>query len=318
MPGTSSIPEPILRSKADPAFSVNDFATLCGLPPLLVLAWAVPERFWPRIGRVCAPLAARMLPAELGPGLRAARQSLREQGTAATTEAVLDELGAGKVHALLQLLRDYRPGRWKPDLRLVGFDHVAAAHRRGRGAVLWVAKSIYGDLVAKMAFHRAGLAVSHLSRATHGFSGSRFGRRYLNRVQTAAEDRYLRQRVLLSHNGAAAALELLAAGLRGNGVVSITANDQSRRPVVAPFLGRSLALAPGAAVLAHRTGATLLPAFAFRDESGVLTVTVGPPVAVAHDAARETAVADAAREYATRLEPYVLRYPGQWLGWAVS
>ncbi len=43
-----------------------------------------------------------------------------------------------------------------------------------------------------MAFHRAGLAVSHLSRASHGFSGSRLGVRVLNPIHTKVEDRYLR------------------------------------------------------------------------------------------------------------------------------
>jgi hypothetical protein len=32
-------------------------------------------------------------------------------------------------------------------------------------------------------------------------------------------------------------------------------------------------------------------------------------------APREAAVADTVRRYAAVLEPYVLRYPGQWLGW---
>ena len=259
-----------------------------------------------------------MLAAELRPGLRAAQRPLRLGGAVATADAVLAELGAQKIHALLQLLRDYRPGGWRPDLRSVGFEHVEAARRRGRGAVLWVAKSVYGDLVAKVAFHRAGFAVSHLSRASHGFSASRFGRRYLNRVQTAAEDRYLGERVSLSRDGATAALELLAARLRDTGIVTVTANDQARRPLAVPFLGGRLALAPGAPLLAHRTGAALLPAFAFRDEAGALTVTVEPPIAVACDAERNTAVADAAREYAARLEPYALEFPGQWLGWSAS
>jgi lauroyl/myristoyl acyltransferase len=217
--------------------------------------------------------------------------------------------------AFLQVLRSHRFDRWVPAVRLAGFDRIERALQAGRGVVLWVAHAFHGHLAAKVAFRKAGLSVSHLSRPTHGFSSSRFGIGYLNRIQTAVEDRYLAERILLPLEGQNAALNLLVRRLRANGVVSITAQRGTGRTVDAPFLGGSLALAPGAPALADMTGATLLPVFAFRDESGVVEVTVEPPIEIRSGAPREAAVAHAVRSYAAVLEPYVLRHPGQWLGW---
>ncbi len=166
-----------------------------------------------------------------------------------------------------------------------------------------------------MAFRKEGLSVSHLSTPTHGFSSSRFGIRYLNRLQTVAEDRHLAERILLPVEGQNAALKVVVRRLRTNRVVSITAQRGTGRTVDAPFLDGTLTLAPGAPALAYMTGATLLPVFAFRDEGGVIDVTVEPPIDVADGAPREVSVAEAVRAYGRMLEPYVLRYPGQWLGW---
>lgn len=194
------------------------------------------------------------------------------------------------------------------------FERVDAALRAGRGALLWVAHGFHGHLGAKVGFARAGLTVSHLSRATHGFSESRFGIRVLNRIQTVVEDRYLGERILIPSRGKAP-LDLLARRLGANGIVSITAQRGTGRTVEVPFLDGRLRLAGGAPALAHKTGAALLPVFAFRNPACIVEVVVEPPIGVDGRLSREQAVARAVRDYAPTLERYVLRYPGQWLGW---
>jgi hypothetical protein len=151
------------------------------------------------------------------------------------------DMVAEGILGFLQVLKCYRPGRWQPRVAPANFEHVDAALRAGRGVLLWVAHGFHGHLGAKVGFASAGLAVSHLSRATHGFSDSRFGMRVLNRIQTMVEDRYLCERILIPSQGRAP-LDLLARRLGANGVVSITAQRGTGRTVEVPFFDGSLRL----------------------------------------------------------------------------
>lgn len=308
--------EPASGAAAEPVFAAADLATLLGLPFLLTLSWLLPERWWPGFARAVAPLAGPMVA-----GDRAALPAIiaRTIGARASRpdspEAILTGLAAEQVLLQLQLLRGHRPGGWNPEIRLEGREHVAAARERGQGAILWIAFTVHADLAAKMAFHQAGFEVHHLSRPSHGFSASRFGVRFLNPIHTRIEDRFLGARVTLAPNDARPALEALARHLRGNGVVSVTARADAKRPAAVPFLDGEIKLAPGAVILARRTGAALLPTFAYREPSGVLKVTVEAPLEVPKGGPGSAAVDAAARGYAEVLAPYALAHAGQWKGW---
>ncbi|MDP6705011.1 MAG: hypothetical protein QF893_01605 [Alphaproteobacteria bacterium] len=299
-----------------PGFAASDLATLLGLPFLLTLSWLLPERWWPGFARAVAPLAGPMVagdPAAL-PAI-IARTIGERASRPASPEAILSGLAAEQVLLQLQLLRGYRPGGWRPEIGLVGRDHVEAARERGQGAILWIAFMVHGDLAAKMAFHRAGFEVHHLSRPSHGFSASRFGIRFLNPIHTRIEDRFLGARVTLAPNDARPALEALARHLRGNAVVSVTARRDAKRPAAVPFLDGEIKLAPGAVILARRTGAALLPTFAFREPSGALKVAIEAPLEVPQEGPGSEAVEAVARRYAEVLAPYALAHAGQWKGW---
>jgi lauroyl/myristoyl acyltransferase len=306
---------PPVASKSGPLVSSSDLAVLFSLPLLFAVSWLLPEGLWRRFCRAAGPLAAPMLAGDRAALLATMRRTLGDRLSERPGDSILNELAGEQVLTILQLLRDYRPGGWRPEIRLAGLAHLEAALARGRGAILWVGFTVYGDLVAKMAFHRARLAVSHLSRASHGFSGTRFGLRVLNPIQTAVEDRYLGERVLLAPSGAGAALNALAARLADNRVVTFTVHRNARRPMVVPFLDGEIVLAPGATLLAHKTGAALLPVFAVRDRAGGHDVTIEAPLEVPRDLAKHEVAQGVGRDYARRLEPRVLAHPGQWRGW---
>jgi lauroyl/myristoyl acyltransferase len=222
-------------------------------------------------------------------------------------------MGAEGIFTFFQVLKCHRPDGWEPAVRIAGFEHVHAALALGRGVVLWVSHAFHGHLAAKIGFRRAGLDVVHLSTPAHGFSTTKFGVRYLNRMQTRIEDRYIGERVMLPLQGQNAALQTLVKRLKANKVVSITGQRGTGRTIDTGFLDGVLPLAPGAPTLAAITGAALLPVFAFRAADGVIDVSVEPEIPLA--GAREQAVIGAVQDFATRSEPYVLRTPGQWLSW---
>lgn len=298
-----------------PAFSSTDLSVLAGLPFLAALAHCVPERRWPAIGRALSPLAVSDLTSDPKSAAALIRQTLGARLPELSGRDILRGMAAEGIVTFLQVLRSYPRGRWKPETRTANFEYIRAAQAAGRGVVLWVAHAFHGHLASKIAFHGAGLKVTHLSHPTHGFSSSRFGIRYLNPLQTAVEDPYIAERVLLPLAGQNTALNVLARRLRANGIVSITGQRGRAKIVEAPFLDGTIKLAPGAPALGQMTGAAVVPVFAFRGESGAIEVTAEPAIEITADAPREAAVAQAVQSYARLLESYVLRYPKQWLGW---
>lgn len=305
----------------DPGGSVpwlykKDIFIALGLPPLAAISWIAPPQAWRGLARRFAPLYA---PGR-GAGSRARllerieRTYAPGQGTP-WLEAALEQIGEEEILALIETLREYRPGGWAPEIELSGQARLEAALARGKGAVLWIGHFVHAALIPKMAFHRAGFPLAHLSHPRHGFSKSWMGVHLLNPVKRVVEDRYLRARVMLEPGGPAAAMADLAVRLSENGVVSILGTGAARRPSSAPFLGGEIKLATGAPRLAYTSGAALLPVIPVRTGCGGFSVVVEPAIAVDPSLPRQDAVESAVRAYAKVLERHVTAYPGQWQGW---
>jgi len=301
-----------------PSFAGTDLGVLVGAPVFTLPAWLLPERAWPAIARALSPMAIGDLTKDPTSTEAAIRKTLGARPPDLAAQTILRDMGAEGIFTFFQVLKCYRPDGWEPTLRIAGFEHVHAALGTGRGAVLWVSHAFHGHLGAKIGFRRAGLEVVHLSTPAHGFSGSKFGVRYLNRMQTRIEDRYIAERVMLplpgqTSGGRNTAVQTLAKRLKANKVISITGQRGTGRTVEATFLNGILPLAPGAPALAQMTGAKLLPVFAFRAADGAIEVTVEPEIEM--EGPREAAIAGAVQAFADRSVPHVLRTPGQWLSW---
>ena len=223
---------------------------------------------------------------------------------APSARAVVGELITEDIQSLIELLRVYRPGGWTPPIDLTGGEHLKTVVADGRGVILWVGHFVHSDLVAKIAFHRAGVAVHHLSHRRHGFSSSRLGMAWLNRVKTAAEDRFLGARVLIDPQRPASAMKTLHSHLKDNQVISISVRGAKENSHSVAFLHGEISIAGGAARLARASGAALLPVVPVRNDRGGFTVHVEAPLDPG----------DAELAYGQRLERQVLAHPGQWLG----
>ena len=303
------------RARAADWITGTDLLVLAGIAVLTPVAWLVPERAWHRL---TGALAAGAMTAGMASGRRLARRIVRffDGRPPVPGHEIAASALSHYIDATLLVLRAHRPGGWRPAIDLLGAEHLQAALERGRGAILWVGFFQYYSLVSKIALHRAGVAVSHLSHPRHGFSGSRFGVGVLNRLYTSIEDRYLRARVNLSLETPLPAMRTLARRLEANGAVSITAREAASRPAVVPFLAGAIPLATGAPDLAYMTGAALLPLHTVWKPDGGFTVIIEPPIVLPDDALDRRASSEtAARLYAERLEAVVRRHPDQWRGW---
>src|SRR5690606_19031557 len=113
----------------------------------------------------------------------------------------------------------------------------------GKGAILWVAPTSFGPAMTKIAIHREGIPLWHLSRPSHGFSNTAFGRTFLNPIRTSVENRQLAGRIVIRDGDVRTALEEIEQRLRENKAVSITMGTEARAVSTVPFLHGTLTVA---------------------------------------------------------------------------
>ena len=289
-----------MRTRVRTTGSTNVFdAVVAGV--LAPIAWLLPERLWAPLGR-----AASIAVTRLRPGVTRARSAML---ASVLDGRVIDrsllrlqvDIMTAAIEERCQLLRARRPGGWRPRLRLVGEQHLERALAKGHGAVLWVCPFAYSDLVTKMALHRAGFAVTHLSAVSPD--------RWLH---TAVETRYLKERIVAPADGSLSYLPVLEARLEANGLVAIRAGEG---PVEVDFLGGSIGMASGPASLAVATEAALLPVLVVPGEAGGFDVVIEPPLVAAPGLTRPATPRHLAARYAARLESCVLAHPHLWGRW---
>jgi lauroyl/myristoyl acyltransferase len=279
-----------------------------------LLAWILPERAWWPLSRLFGRVNAAFHPA------RTRKES--EEVNAVLPATLLDrghaiavENWANRFEERFHYMRAWRPGGWEPEIEILGREHVAAALTNGHGLILWAGNFSFNDLIAKMAWHRLGLAVKHFSRPIHGFSTTRFGVRYLNAVRRGIEDRYLGERVMAEEHETQAALRHLRDYLGANGAISITVGNRGRHKASASFLKGRITLATGPLAMSRTSGAPLLPVSTLRLAPSRFEVSIGRPVELPNGADGNPDYAAAVQAYADWVTPFVLRDPGQWRGW---
>ena len=303
------------RDGVTPFISSGDFLILAGFPFVALSSWFMSESAWHSISRKVASYWGGILSRSPEDIRARVSQVVGHFTFPATPSEISNELVANEIETLFQTMGSYGPSRWCPTIDISGEDHLKAALADGKGAILWDSHFFFASLITKIGLHSAGYALHHLSRREHGFSSTVFGMRVLNPIRTSLERRYLADRVVFPFDDPGSALKVLAERLKRNAVVSITVRGNSNRPIRVPFFDDWLAIAPGAPVLASKTGAALIPVFTVRLASGRYQIKLGPAIEASPDHSREESIRAAARSYAQQLEPHVLAYPGQWIDW---
>jgi lauroyl/myristoyl acyltransferase len=280
-----------------------------------VLAWALPQSVWWPLSRLFGQVNAVTHPQRTRNERAQIAAALRGTPAASNAHRVPVENWANRYEERFQYMRAWRPGGWEPAIIILGAEHVSAALDKGHGIIFWAGNFSFNDLIAKIAWRRLGLAVSHFSRPIHGFSTTRFGVRYLNAVRRGIEDRYLGERLMTEEHETQIAMQRLRERLKANGAISITVGNKGRQTVAANFLGGRAILATGPLAMGRATGAAVLPVSTLRLAPGKFEVTIGAPIVVPEDADGKLDYAAAVQAYADWVTPFVLRDLGQWRGW---
>jgi KDO2-lipid IV(A) lauroyltransferase len=99
-------------------------------------------------------------------------------------------------------------------------------------------------------------------------------------------------------------------GLRNNKLVAILGDrDFSNSGYLMNFLGKTKRIPRGPAVLAIRTGASIVPCFVVREGLSNLTLECFPPIKVN----KETTEEEVIQGYIKIIEGQIYKYPSQWL-----
>jgi KDO2-lipid IV(A) lauroyltransferase len=101
--------------------------------------------------------------------------------------------------------------------------------------------------------------------------------------------------------------------LRRNEIVCLIVDgDQKKGGVPVMLMGQEIAMPPGPAILARRTGATVLPMFIIRQKDNSQKIIIEPPVDVIDDEDQDKAVALLCQKFAAIIETNIKKYPTQW------
>jgi hypothetical protein len=298
--------------------SLGDVRNVARLGTFGLLAWTLPEIMWAPLAYSLSRLRTATHPKQIRCETAQIASLLSPADTPRDPRSIAVANVAHRYEAQFQYLRSWRPGGWNPRIDLFGGFHVSDALNRGNGVVLWGGTFSFNSLVAKMAMHQLGLAVSCFSVPSHGFSNTHFGVRYLNRICRDVEDLYLGERLMVEGREFAGALRHLRACLKANKVIYFAVGGRGRQTAPAKILNGQIIIATGPLFMAHQVGATVIPVHTFRNAPGHFEVTFAPPVEFPPAKNGKVDYGFAVQAYADALVPYVQRDPGQWSGWHLT
>lgn len=278
-----------------------------------ILARCVPERGWPCVALMLGSFATALRPDRArGTAERLAR-FLGDSRPQTALQHAERERAAERLLSALVVQKLHRQSQYRPDVALLGQEHIEAALDQGQGAILWSAQFHAANVIEPLALHRAGVALHHLSRRGLGMTDAAVNAMWTDMV-VAVEDRFLAERIVIEDNAAAAVLTLRQR-LKNNLVIVIRALDFGDRVFEMPFFDGRIRIAPGALELALATNAKVLPVFTIRTGICSFQVHVEAPLHIGGDRGRKAAIAAAMIDYVGRLEAHVLANPSQWNGW---
>jgi KDO2-lipid IV(A) lauroyltransferase len=186
--------------------------------------------------------------------------------------------------------------RFDAIVRVEGWEHFLCAERLGKGVIFGSAHLGPIALVGQILMQRGYTLTLPAEKTESEFMHA------VNRARQA-------QGLVLVPVDSALGIHRV---IRDGGVLGILA-DRAVTGVGerVEFFGRPALLPSAQVALALRTGAALVPAFAWR-ENGLLVARIEEPLELVSTGDRDTDVRAGVRRFAARLESYIREHPEQW------
>jgi phosphatidylinositol dimannoside acyltransferase len=207
------------------------------------------------------------------------------------------------------------PGDMERYFPLQGQEHLDAAREHGRGVMILLSHLGANQMIMPALGFR-GYQVNQISRAAQEDNDEYQGRRLsplfrkIINLQRSYEESLPAQHLDVSRGP-----RQVLRKLKANEIVAV-AGDGRYGAEWTPhtFLGRPATFSPGPWLIAHRTGALLLPTFVLRPQRGCrYQVIIEPPLALPYRADAASFVQAGLDAYVPRLESYFYRYPWQYV-----
>ncbi len=204
-------------------------------------------------------------------------------------------------HSFLEICRLYH-GRGEHLLESVeirGLENYNSAREHGKGVIFFTGHCGNWELLA-LAFSRiTGEKLSVVARKQKN--------PYINRIAESLRNRYNNK--VIYKDGA---LKHICAELKKNGNVGLLADQSVSRGegFLLNFLGREAWTSKIPALIARKTGATLLPVFIFREE-GKNIITIFPPHNFCDCSSKKSLKLDTA-DLSRYVEIFAIKSPDQW------
>lgn len=196
-----------------------------------------------------------------------------------------------------------------------GRQNLDAALHEGRG-VLILLSHLGANQMIMPALGFQGYPIHQISRPAQADNDEYVGRRLspcllkVINLQRAYEEALPAQHIDVTRG-----LRPVFRQLKANGIVAV-AGDGRYGSDWTPhrFLGRPATFSPGPWLIAHRTGAPMLPTFVLRPDRGAIyQVIIEPPLPLPYGATAAEFLAAGLQVYTRRLEQYFYRYPCQYV-----
>jgi lauroyl/myristoyl acyltransferase len=197
---------------------------------------------------------------------------------------------------------------------LEGRHHLDAALEHGRGAMILLSHLGANQMIMPALGFR-GYRLYQISRPAQAYNDEYQGRHLSPLFRKIIDlQRLYEESLPATHIDVTRGLRQVFRQLKANEIVAV-AGDGRYGTEWAPhtFLGRPATFSPGPWLIAHRTGALLLPTFVLRPQRNFTNrVIIETPLDLPYGADAETFLQAGLDAYVHRLETYFYRYPWQY------
>jgi KDO2-lipid IV(A) lauroyltransferase len=263
----------------------------------------LPEPVAVRLGRVIADLAWR----QHGKGVRRLESNYARVLPDAGPERLAALSRAGMRSYLRYWMESFRLPAWSAERVAAGVEikdlhHLTDGMAAGKGVVLALPHLANWDLAGAWVTTKLGIPFTTVAERLK---------------PETLYDRFVAYREglgmeVLPHNGGAA-FGILARRLRAGGLVCLVADrDLSASGVEVGFFGETARMPAGPALLAQQTGARLLPATLWYDDSPVMRGRVHPPVEVPASGTRREKTSVMTQALADAFAKGIADHPEDW------
>lgn len=279
-----------------------DWIGATALLALVAVRIRIPDRLADRLARGAGRLVWWAIPSRRRVVLRNLERAFGAERTAAERSAIGRATYAVLAEMFSDLLRLFQGRRdwFTTQLAVEGFEHLTAALAGGRGAI--VISGHYGAFpLLAAALPSRGITLHLLYRKPKSPKTRKLFDDWLALAGCEVIEDAPR------HLAGLRCLKVLS----GGGCVCILADQHFPAGIEVPFFGVPARTGVGAALLAARSGAPLVPLFIRRDRAGSYLLRVEPAMTAPPDHTREALTRTTAAVTA-RIEAWIREAPEQW------